>query len=79
MPNEAYTTASPFELYGNPRRTNSSHSRGGVMWRALKTQLEIQGSKEEEKNGHNRNPHIPNITPHFTSEPEQRDARDGGC
>lgn len=52
---------------------------GGVMWRALKTQLEIQGSKEEEKNGHNRNPHIPNITPHFTSEPEQRDARDGGC
>lgn len=67
MPNEAYTTASPFELYGNRSRANSSHSRGGGggrMWRALKTQLEIQGSKEEKKNGHNRNPHIPNITPH---------------
>ena len=36
---------------------------GGECGGHLKTQLEIQGSKEEKKNGHNRNSHIPNITP----------------
>lgn len=71
MLNEAYTTASPLSFTGSCQ-TNSS--QGWEMWRALKTQLEIQGSKGT-KNEHNRNPHIPNITPHL-HQWEQQDVKD---